>query len=404
MEDRLLGILIAITGAMLLALGISMHRGDWLMEYGLLLRVPVAIGCFGVALTCFTPQLISPPTRWEWPNYLLLGTGIGAAYGCAFTILNVWPITRPVSGQAVKAGIASIGLSASFFFSLAQFWYSNLYLPNQVGPAVSIQSELVATPSSVLNKQGLDSYAASIKVKNISKAKVMVVSSVYGVRGLALSKSDGSEAETHLVHGAVRRSSSGRLVESKRVRGYASLAASTIFDVGKVAEDNSWLEPSEEFATVIQVAAPKPDRFDVIQLFVQLVVANSNKFHPHGRLSYGPKLVERPENTFAQTYIASERPLRDLSLLRRALFGQRGLRVVRVLQAKPSTPLDLIDESPVPSVVACVDRLGLRTLFASHHRPSENQVCHLNRSQKRLGSFYGLVQARSMYELTPVAP
>jgi hypothetical protein len=88
----------------------------------------------------------------------------------------------------------------------------------------------------------------------------------------------------------------------------------------------SWFEPQGGYSTHVTVPVPK-DQFDVVQLTAELVTAKAGALeieHPD-QPSLGPRR-EHQESPNRISYVLTEWPLHETSLLRRLTRGPRGVR------------------------------------------------------------------------------
>jgi hypothetical protein len=285
-EDRILGLLLTLTGGALLAGGYMLLRGgDW--RFGML----AAIAGFVVGIT-FGKQ--------AWPDVTQIRPRIVCVAGYTFALFCVvsgcvtWfrdrvrratsespskaaksegtkvETDKDISGaQAALLGLAGTILAA--VLALGGTWYSSRYVPSLGRPALNVEATIL-TPS-----DGRDSTAIpiSIRVKNAGSSELRVLNPYYEIHGLPV---EPAELPIDLQRMARPFEESQWQNQVQRLSTVADSTSATLVQSGRFFTDGMSLAPNEDAITKLLVIVPK-DKYASIRVAIDVSAAEANRLH-----------------------------------------------------------------------------------------------------------------------------
>ena len=347
----------------MIAGAVGLHRNT---PVGLALAMVAALLGAALGAITFLAQVVNDEpdrrlTLWTLVTALSLGAAwiVHAATPAAERHKGLWN-RLPILKSVVSAGIA---------LSLAQFWYTSIYIPTTAPASLSFESDL--TERHMGDRVAVE---GTITIKNTSGTRVSVVASVLNVSAARIKDAaDPSDLDFEAQIAAAHRRGLGvaNLQPESAGRRYATTDGILTIARGPLLEESSFFEPNEVVKVPFVAWLPAKERYDVAIASVELAMARS--------LALALEDADaRPARAINRTVWTHEIP--EAGWLRRVTRDDRYLRV-----AYNSDPLD----RPGPDVT-----------FATAPRGPADP-----RFNRRMWRFYGVNAANSsaFVALTPAS-
>jgi hypothetical protein len=226
-------------------------------------------------------------------------------------IWNQLPILRTV----VSAGIV---------LSLAQFWYTSIYLPTTAPASLTLEPKLEQ------KRQGNDVILqGTVTVHNTSGTRVSVIGTVLDVS--AAEVRGGDDVGDYEFDQRVTRAHKPTLEATTLGRRFASPGAPTVIARGPLLQEQSYFEPGETI-TIPIIAWLPARKFDVAETTVTFVIARS-------------RALALENATPRQNGLEIMREIPEAGWLRRITRGDRFLHV-SYAPGTESNPLPIVVFSP----------------------------------------------------------
>ncbi|MFI8992561.1 hypothetical protein [Streptomyces sp. NPDC053542] len=299
---RLLGVMFALSGGLLLLTSAVLARPQWRASLG---RVCAILACgagvfVGTSL-CFlqlTLPMASETRRW-WQFSLWLLIALASVVALLLARLPTATAERVPFGRLAK-GLAAAGFTGVTLWGAVNWWYQNQYLPDSVAPALSVQAKMREVSPQKDQPSNMRIFRGEVTSKNVSETQVKVIASSYSVTREAVGKPPAASTSTESGSGEVfsqdcfwwqnnplQTSSCGgsayrmRLDDPQTVANVPNIArfsASSdgpVFAYGSVAPDGAWFEPGQKLVTNFLLRVPNTPYFDEdnLKLLVYIEVA-----------------------------------------------------------------------------------------------------------------------------------
>jgi hypothetical protein len=180
-EVKLTGLLFAIGGVLMIFAAISLTRRPWFSKHG---RIAVMLaGVSGALMGVYLLAMqANRPGPEQFERMAIWGVMVVATVLVAFRALHALRAVRATQATIrplLKTLVSTVGV-IGLLLGGVRWWYDNEYAPGAASPALTVSTELTGRePESP--DESPRTYRAEISVKNTSKARVQVVSSLYQV-------------------------------------------------------------------------------------------------------------------------------------------------------------------------------------------------------------------------------
>jgi hypothetical protein len=315
---RIWGTIVLGAGAVLISGAIGLHRAQPLGRA--LAMVAAWLGAALGAMTFLVQVVNDEPDR-----RLALWTLIAAlSVGAAWVVHSVTPEDERGKGLGKRLPVLKSVVSVGLAFSLAQFWYTSIYIPTTAPASLTLETKL--TPKRVGENVVLE---GSVTVRNTSGTRVSLVASVLDVSAANTKVATHDEGagpvpglpDDDLTREIAAAHESGLGAMSPTTdsagRRYGTIDGTTTVARGRLLDEASYFEPNET-VTAPFVAWVPAKGFDVVTASVMLVLARS-------RALALEDASMKPQTVGNRTVWTREIP--EAGWLRRLTRGDRFLRV-----------------------------------------------------------------------------
>jgi hypothetical protein len=410
-QYRMLAIVFTLAGAIMIGAGIFLAWPTWNETLGRDLVVMGSISSFVVGIYLIVTQLLYVGPR---PPIMALGFIVAAGSVIAGAhLFRANPDGSSLESNAVNrspsqgersrghktilAGLASLGITAGLIWTIIQFWYTSQYLPGRTGATITVSSELKKANQSY-SQYGLTAMTGTVKIKNSTSIKAQIIASLYTVSGTRLIRI--SQDDASFFRRAVRPPNpepGDKTTEAFSISRYSRESPREVLQMGKILPDGWWLAPQEEYSTqfVVYVPTDVNHAYDNLQLGIQIITAKGARLNLDYPPTYYPYPVVSPEDDYAtsERYVATEMPIKPLSLIHHITKGRHAIRVIRTFQWGSDVPIDFPE---APFLYACIDRAArLGQILVQR----ESSICSDSSYQEKLGDYYGLLRTSETYEI-----
>lgn len=321
--SRVLGMCLAAGGIVCLgaAGGLYLER-DWGAWLG------VVAGVIGVVIG--TMLFVA---GWRGNSQLLV-VWVAVAVVSLLVLIVLWRARERSLEPRVKKVLLAVSsfVGAAVLISVGQFYYVNFVLPGQVAPSLSVTVDL----EKVAETDDFVGLVANVEIENKSNTKVVVLSSIYRLTGRTVVEERRGDLSQRIADAATSHDlrtylaiPPGDLFDTP-ISAYAKPSRERLVETGQVLYGHSWFEPNQTYVRHFTVIVPKAASFDIAAFAVHLVVAKGGALEvtTPDQPSSGPKKVDDPPFS----YVLTEWPIHETSLIRRLTRAPRYLRAFLILE------------------------------------------------------------------------
>jgi hypothetical protein len=255
---RLWGTLVLGAGAVLIAGSIGLKGGR---ASGRSLGTLAALLGVVLGVITFLAQVVNDEPDGR---LVIWGSIIVVSAGTAALIWRFAPPSEREQGVWAQLPVLKSVVSAGVLFSLAQFWYSSIYLPTTAPASLTVETviERIAPRANSAPVRG------SVVVRNTSGTRVNVLASLLRVSGEAVGRQRLSETE-------FARQMRDAYQDPMRIGAatrYAYTGDAEALSIGRLVPDTTYLEPDETLTLPFVAWAPL-QRFGIVNVDVLIAVA-----------------------------------------------------------------------------------------------------------------------------------
>jgi hypothetical protein len=330
LQYQLVGLAFAVAGLTLFTGSAVLLRKRWRGTHGRIAAVAAGVAGALVGIYLLLMQYRAPglaPSRLPPFPAWVPWAGLVAA-SVAGAILGWWSTREYVDSQmkwtALGSRLAAGGLSITVLFAGVQWWYTQQYQPGTIAAALTVTTELKpATNEGDTSDPHL--VEGTIRVKNVSDAKIQIVASLYQVTKVTQTARpevpgvNAVDAERQAVACFLEELApvTDPECDEPNIRDYdgfsagdpqaqddwwisrtGQVAAVQTLQMGPVVGDRSWLEPKEEFQTNVlvhvpeeQAGASRPSDLNTLEMWVWFAVAQGSRLVLEPVPSHSPEMV-----------------------------------------------------------------------------------------------------------------
>jgi len=260
----------------------------------------------------------------------------------------VTPAEERAKGVWSQLPILKSAVSLGLLFSLAQFWYTSIYVPTTAPASLSLDTKIEAAKA----RGNQLAVKGTVTVHNTSNTRVNVLASSLDLRA------DGLQPERYGRRQLSRQIQDVDELRYETAERFASRTKSIAVAHARVVDEGTYFDPGESITTPIFTWLPRK-RFDALYLYAVLSVARGRVLN----VESGPQ----PKVTRGRQQVVILTEVPEGGWLRRLTRGPRYLRVEYPSHA---------DTTDVPTVS-----------FSPNQRP--NPPDDFN---QRLRRFYGVAE------------
>ena len=259
---RLAGALLLIAGILMLSGSVGLVRRT---EVGLSLAIIAALLGVLIGIMMFVTQVANDEPDRRLAAWALIIVASGATAYCVRAVVspaerakNIWS-RLPVLKSAISIGVLA---------SVAQFWYSQMYVPATAPPILTLEMKV----GKVTRRAGHLIIEGSVVVRNASDTKVALLASTLDMKGTRLTS---AQIKPDIFAGVVRDAESAafRMANRyvvhgpERVISHGRLLSDTFLDAGEAVTVPiiTWL-PEHTYNTVYISAAVWGGRASALKL------------------------------------------------------------------------------------------------------------------------------------------
>jgi uncharacterized membrane protein HdeD (DUF308 family) len=265
---RLWGTFVLCGGCVLLAGAWGLYRRH--DEFGRALGMVAALLGAALGAITFLVQVVND----EPDERLVIWTLItGLSFAAAWIVHGVTPEDERGQGLWNRLPILKSVVAAGLLFSLAQFWYTSIYVPTTAPASLTLEAALAERR--VGDRVALE---GSVTVKNTSGTRVSVIASVLNISAAAVvATGDPSDLDLERAVGVAHKEGDGvaSLAPESAGRRFARPNGIMTVQRGPLLEESSFFEPGETVSVPFVVWIPAAS-FNVAMASVELVMARSN--------------------------------------------------------------------------------------------------------------------------------
>jgi hypothetical protein len=299
---RLVGTLVLAAGLVLIAGGAGLRRGEPL---GRALAQLAALLGVALGVLTFLAQVVNdePDSRLVlWAAIILVSASAG------YTVRRLTPREERAQSPWKRLPILKSVISLGLAISIAQFWYTSIYLPTTAPASLTLESKI----EQVGETDGQLVVTGSVVVRNTSGTRVNVLGSTLELSGEQLGlQSPDQETFRKGIRDADRRA----IQNADRHTGWVRRTRITH---GRLVDDGTYLEPGEVMTVPILTRIPMATRYDVLYLDVWLAIARGRVLAVE---------TEEPEVKANKGSVVVITPVPEAGWLRQLTRGDRFVRI-----------------------------------------------------------------------------
>lgn len=319
---------VRVVGSLLLGGGIVMLAGAvglWQRKpVGLSLAMIAALVGVVIGIMAFLTQVANDEPDRRLVAWTLIIVASGTAALC---IRRLTPPEERARGIWSRLPILKSAISIGVLFSIAQFWYSQIYVPTTAPPSLTLETSIdkITPRGSHLVIEG------AVTIRNTSNTAVQVLASAFTVVGERYAPGDAT-AEDFADY--VSDADLGKIAVVDR---HIGLEESTLVSRGRL-EPVEWFEAAETITVPILTWVPKR-RYNALRISAGMTVGRRNAL---GRLEDQVDLGPFPMPVDGGVVFLTRLP--EAGWLRRLTRGARYLRVKYSRDPEEETALDPLPE------------------------------------------------------------
>jgi hypothetical protein len=298
---------VRLWGALVLGAGIVLMSGG----AGLRRRRPrdrslaAVAALLGAALGSIT--FLAQVVNDEPDERLALWTAIIViCLGAASAIRRLAPPAERRQGVWTQLPVLKSIVSVGLVVSLAQFWYSSIYIPTTAPASLSLESRI----DRIEAKRDLLLVSGSVVVRNTSGTRVNVLASTLDVSGESIGAEERNDQQ---FREEVDKVEEGVIEYANRYTGSDAQSNATH---GRLVQDGFYFEPGET-ATVPFIVGLPPNRFDLVSVDAWVAMARGKVLALETSTPEAPVITDNVSLT----------PVPEAGWLRNLTRGERFVRV-----------------------------------------------------------------------------
>lgn len=304
---------VRVVGSLLLGGGIVMLAGAvglWQRKpVGLSLAMIAALVGVVIGIMAFLTQVANdePDQRLIAWAFIIVASGTTAR-----CIHRLTPAEERARGIWSRLPILKSAISIGVLFSIAQFWYSQIYVPTTAPPSLTVEANIdkVTPRGSHLVIEG------AVTIRNTSNTAVQVLASALDVTGELYVPGDVTAED---FADRVSDADLGKVTVAERHIGLDG--ESTSVSRGRLVPETTWLEAAETTTVPILTWVPKR-RYHALRISAEMTVGRRNAL---GQLGDQVDLGPHPIPVDGGVVFLTRLP--EAGWLRRLTRGARYLRV-----------------------------------------------------------------------------
>jgi hypothetical protein len=350
------------------ALGV-LRRAEWHVALSL-------VGSFA-ALLVGLALLLAQLDAGETGPLLFVWVGVIVA-SVAALVMSLGPGAPQVSSAVRRVQIVAV---AGIGLGVAQFVFTTVYGPTPAGPHLEVRGVL----QRLGEKDDLVAVKAQITLKNSGQRSIVVVDSVYRVKGdLVLEIPDKRRTFRNKIVAAAKANTPGldHVDETRDVDRWQS----TMVQAGQIIDRGFWFEPGESSTREFVFYVPD-GRYDLLGLSAELTIGEHRLLNLDEGPTVGPKTETHVYPAGKFVLVNTSWSIPESSWVRSLIRGEKVLWSRWMLAG----PAHVERQYELPVVFAYVDKQG--AAFDPWLETTPDRVL-------RLSSQYGVVSTHAHAELS----